>query len=44
MMHIFLHKHSFIVPFLETEYSLFPPVTIKPNLVPRAGYFFNAFD
>ena len=29
---------------LETEYRLFPPVTIKPNLFPRAGYFFNAFD
>ena len=26
---------------LETECRLFPPVTIKPNLFPRAGYFFK---
>ena len=30
--------------FLETEYRLFPPVTIFLDLFPRAGYFFNAFD
>ena len=30
--------------YLETEYRLFPPVTIFVNLFPRAGYFFNAFD
>ena len=29
---------------LETEYRLFPPVTIFFNLFPRAGYFFNTFD
>ena len=29
---------------LETEYRLFPPVTIFVNLFPPAGYFFNAFD
>ena len=29
---------------LETEYRLFPPVTIFLDLFPRAGYFFNAFD
>ena len=35
---------SVIFSYLETGYRLFPPVTIKPNLFPRAGYFFNAFD
>ena len=30
--------------YLETEYRLFPPVTIFLDLFPRAGYFFNAFD
>ena len=29
---------------LETEYRLFPPVTIFLDLFPRAGNFFNAFD
>ena len=29
---------------LETEYRLFPPVTIFLDLFLRAGYFFNAFD
>ena len=30
--------------YLETEYRLFPPVTIFLDLFPCAGYFFNAFD
>ena len=30
--------------FLETEYRLFPPVTIYLDLFRRAGYFFNASD
>ena len=29
---------------LETEYRLFPPVTIYLDLFLHAGYFFNAFD
>ena len=29
---------------LETEYRLFPPVTIFLDLFPCAGYFFNASD
>ena len=36
--------HDFSIIYLETEYRLFPPVTIFLNLFPRAGYFFNAFD
>ena len=30
--------------YLETEYRLFPPVTIFLDLFPCAGYFFNASD
>ena len=30
--------------YLETEYHLFPPVTIFLDLFPRAGYFFSASD
>ena len=29
---------------LETEYRLFPPVTIFLDLFPCAGYFFNGSD
>ena len=29
---------------LETEYRLFPPVTIFLDLFLRAGYFFNPSD
>ena len=34
----------YIFIYLETEYRLFPPVTIYLDLFLRAGYFFNAFD
>ena len=34
----------FPYPSLETEYRLFPPVTIFLDLFPRAGYFFNGSD
>ena len=33
-----------IIISLETEYRLFPPVTIFLDLFPCAGYFFNASD
>ena len=36
--------HMVKIISLETEYRLFPPVTIFLDLLPRAGYFFNAFD
>ena len=39
------YNHSILIlVYLETEYRLFPPVTIFLDLFLRAGYFFNAFD
>ena len=37
-------SHYQIQYYLETEYRLFPPVTIFLDLFPCAGYFFNASD
>ena len=39
VIHVENHFH-----YLETEYRLFPPVTIFLDLFLRAGYFFNSSD